>query len=176
MFSPASVDAAGITLCTTAQVTPSSACQIGSTQNDFLNPLQVNADGLFGFSDWKFGEKELEASEQAVNLGFHVSGGLLSGTWSINDVWKSLGITHLMIVLKGGTDNFAAYLIDFGATSGTYSTAFFNPKNGNGKDISHISVYYRTGMRVVPEPQLLVLFGLGLFFVSRRLSALRRLS
>jgi hypothetical protein len=86
-------------------VTPSTGCQIGSTNNDFLSTdpalFQVNVDALFGFSDWQFAGKVLE-DESALDIGLSVTGGPISGTWSIDDIWTSQSIAGLMLVFKGG--------------------------------------------------------------------------
>jgi hypothetical protein len=161
-------------------VTPSVGCEIGGTNNDRLNPLQVNVDSMFGFNDWIFAEKILEPGDDEIDIGLSFLGGRRSGTWSIDDIWTTLGITDLMLVFKGGSsqniqpDNYVGYLIASGATSGSYTTPFKNIKGkGNAADISHITAYFRVDQHTVPEPQLLVLFGLGLFLFARRLSRRR---
>lgn len=152
-------------------VTVSTACQIGGAHNDFLEPLQVNEDALFDFEDWQFAGKALDSNDPAVvDIGFGVVGNGLGGTWSVDDnTWTTLGVTHLMLVLKGGRahqpeDGYLAYLIETGATSGTYNSPFVNLNNPQAglTGISHISAYVRQGTTTVPEPASLTLFGLGL--------------
>lgn len=40
------------------KVTGTSGCELGSVNNDFLNPPQINEDSLFGFTDWAFLSKD----------------------------------------------------------------------------------------------------------------------
>jgi hypothetical protein len=164
-------------------VTPSTGCEIGGTNNDFLGSdptlFQVNVDAMFGFDDWQFAGKAFEA-ESGLDIGLSVTGGPISGTWSIDDVWTSQGISDLMLVFKGGVPkdpgNFVGYLIGTGATSGSYVTPFRTPTGrGGAADISHMSAYVRIGdssdttgdVTEVPEPASLLLFGAGLAMLAR---------
>jgi hypothetical protein len=157
------------------KVTPSTACEIGSTNNDKLGSdpagFQVNLDEILGFSDWLFAGKGFEG-ETALDTGLTLTGDRISGTWTIDDVWATLGVTHLMFVLKGGNPHspgqYVAYMIEAGATSGTYASPFAHFSTGRPTDISHISVYYRIGDTTIPEPATLALFGLGLAASARR--------
>jgi hypothetical protein len=88
-----------------------------------------------------------------------------------------------MLVFKGGASAniepniYVGYLIADGATSGTYLTPFKNLNGkGNATGISHISAYYRIQQNTVPEPQMLVLFGVGLLCAARRLRRVRATS
>jgi hypothetical protein len=184
-----SAQAAGITCSASigfnppisAHVTPSTGCEIGSTTNDFLGPnpaeYQVSKDAIFGFSDWIFADKAFE-SETAVPIGLTITGDTISGTWSIDDIWTSLGVSHLMFVFKGGSaqvpSEYVAYMIETGAVTGSYLTPFKHHMKDQPTDISHISVYYRLGTPPppppdVPEPSTLVLLGLGFAAVGARL-------
>lgn len=148
-------------------VTANAGCQLGTTNNDFLNPLQVNLDNMFGFNDWIFAEKVIEDPEQVINIGLLLDGGanpddIGPGTWSINNIWGSY--QNVMLVFKGGGGNivptkYVGYLLVNGDTSGSYFTPFENGNNGNPAEISHVSAYVR-----VPEPTsaLLLVAGLGL--------------
>lgn len=156
-------------------VTPTTGCEIGSDNNDVLNPPQVNLDSMFGFSDWIFAEKVLESPEQDHDLGLQVSGGVISGIWSIDDVWTTMGVSDVMLVFKGGNgrnlqpDDYVGYLLAFGATSGAFETPFTNGNAGNPTGISHISAYYRVNIQQIPEPGLLTLMGFGFAVAARRI-------
>ena len=127
---------------------------------------------MFGFDDWVFAEKLNfpSTAEEDIDVGLIISGTAISGSWTISDIWgidvSPVGvITDVMFVLKGGqgnntNPNYQGYLITQGATSGSFDTPFFNLNNGNAKDISHISVYVRSGdPPLVPEPSSLLVWG-----------------
>ena len=66
---------------------------------------------------------------------------------------------------NGQPATYVGYLIEHDATFGTYLSPFINPKSGNPKDISHISVYYREGgseITPTPEPGTWLLLDTGL--------------
>lgn len=162
-------------------MTPSTGCEIGSTHNDHLGPnpadYQVSKDAIFGFSDWIFAEKAFE-SETSVPIGLTITGDTISGTWSIDDIWTTLGITDLMFVFKGGSEHippeYVAYKIETGAVTGSYLTPFKHHMKDKPAEISHISVYYRVGTPPpppgdVPEPGSLALLGIGVAAVGARL-------
>ena len=143
--------------------------QTGTTNNDILNPLQVNTDNIFG-GGWEFVGKFFEGSDPA---GFTLTGDVISGTITFD----ASAYDDLLFVQKGGQgqitpDVYVAYLLDdTSVTSVDYVTAFKNSKNDNPGDISHISVYKRGTTQPVPEPSTFALFGAAfamLGFVSYR--------
>jgi hypothetical protein len=155
-------------------VTPSAGCQIGTVNNDNPLPGQVNADAMFGFTDWIFAEKGFDTDEH-IDVGFTILGDGQSGSWSLDaGIWDIY--SDVMLVIKGGSGNtippfYVGYLLEDGEAAGTYLSPFFNGLRR--KDISHITVYVRgDGDTSVPEPTTLALIGLGLvglaFFRRRR--------
>lgn len=153
-------------------------CQVGSTHNDSMNSAaeqhQVNLDMMFGFDDWIFAEKAME-DDQAIDIGLSIVGDTISGRWSVGDIWNTMGVSSLMLVLKGGSSSdpasYVGWLVTPGTTAGDYLTPFINAASGNPKDISHISAYFRTGaITTVPEPGSIVLIIAGLFAMTRLLA------
>jgi PEP-CTERM motif len=147
-------------------VSANNGCQLGSTNNDTLGHYyQVNADSLFGHSDWIFGEQAF-ANRQNGDVGLQTAGSQVAGRWLIDDdVWDVY--TDVMLVLKGGNgnrtdpDTYVGYLLKQGQDWGAYLSPFMN--GNKRKAISHISVYLRRGGgNAVPEPTTLALIGLGL--------------
>jgi hypothetical protein len=145
---------------------------------------------MFGFSDWQFAGKELEDTDGPVDIGFSVSGGLQSGTWSVIEALFDT-YANLMIVVKGGEGNntqpeYVGYLFT-SAKSGDYSTPFFNATGGgagNPKNISHMTAYVQGTCTPTPEngfcgsdttpvpvpaglPLMLTAMGVGAFMRSR---------
>lgn len=150
----------------------SAACELGSTNNDSL--AQVNIDAMFGFSDWLFDAKDddLDGVNAGPNsLSLTLIGDVLSGTWSIASNAFSI-YSDIMLVFKDGNgspNTYVGYLLN--STSGGYTTPFTNPANGNPKDISHVSIYVRgNGTTIVSEPAMLGLLSLGLLslVIARR--------
>src|SRR5262245_50993693 len=126
-------------------VSANAGCQIGTTNNDGIGGgnLRVNADQMFGFNDWIFGEKAFE-TEQNIDAGLGTLGTKQSGYWFIDDsIWDVY--SDVMIVLKGGNaatpDKYVGYLLVDGQDWGTYLSPFMN--GTRRRDISHISIYLR---------------------------------
>lgn len=177
--------AAGAATCDTAYSTAvtgngsdaNSGCFLGSTNNDTLNPLQVNTDAAFGSKDWAYAGKLLETEDGNVSIGAVLgdNSGTFDGTWSVIPTLFSM-YDELMIVLKGGNgnidpDTYVAYRItEADGTSGSYVSPFFNVDRKTGEpkeqaDISHISFYVRgdgvPGAVPLPAGMPLLLAGMG---------------
>jgi hypothetical protein len=158
---PTVSNASCISLGIENNVLANAGCELGTTGNDFLSsPLQVNQDAMFGFTDWTFAEKVLDAEED-IDIGLMLTGNTLSGSWSINNVWSSY--SHVMLVFKSGGGNispplYVGYLLVNGDTTGSYVTPFVNSNSGGPADISHVSAY----VRPMPEPSSIVLLGITL--------------
>jgi hypothetical protein len=165
---PSISDASCISLGIENNVLANAGCELGTTNNDFLSsPLQVNKDSMFDFTDWIFAEKVLEDPEEDIDIGLVLTGGDISGTWSIDDVWSSY--SHVMLVFKGGQGaiqppTYVGYLLVNGDTSGTYTTPFSVGMGGNDAEISHVSAY----VRLVPEPASVALMGASLAILGLR--------
>lgn len=155
------------------------SCFAGSTGADSLTgpTLQVNADQAFGFSDWLFAGKNTgaDADKKSTDIGFSTSGSnqLYTGSFAF-DTDAFTRWTDIMLVLATTTyeadqQNYVAYHLSPSlATTGTYSTAFYNPATfvKPGK-VEYIAVYVREAVTQVPLPAALPLFaaalaGLGL--------------
>ena len=178
-------------------VSPSVGCQVGTTNNDQPDPIQVNADNMFGHNDWVGVGTELAAAGN--NGALTITGNTISGNFSILSSLASV-YGEFMLVLKGGaSDNtvpntYVGYLLS--GLSGSYLTPFMlikpeecetkrgvttckNPKD-EYKAISHWQLYARgepdTGPGEVPVPAALPLLfsgllGLGVLGRLRRRSA-----
>lgn len=136
--------------------------------NDVPQPSFVNTEGFFGISNWLFdGKWELPGGPDSSSLFNFTGGGSSGGVSYVGGISTS----DIMFVFKDGNDtNLVGYLVPM--LSGNYSTPFTNPPftfrgAPNGKDVSHISVYYREGgggtpPQQIPEPGVLLLMGAGL--------------
>ena len=147
-----------------SHVSGNAGCQIGTTNNDSTS--RVNADHMFGYTDWIFGEKGFESGEN-IDTGLWTFGTKQAGYWFIDDsIWDVY--SDVMIVLKGGSaatpDKYVSYLLAEGQTWGTDLSPFMN--GSRRRDISHISIYLREGANAVAEPATLALIGLGLVGIA----------
>lgn len=139
-------------------VTNTDSCEKSSANQDFLNtnPMTVNQEAFFGFTDWTYISRTEMGSTQGQ-----------SGSWSVNaNLWDSY--SDLLLIFKDGKDTtLLGYLAVDGATGGTWKSPFrepefnFNP-DSKIKDVSHITYYVRGVVTSVPESSNLVLLALGL--------------
>lgn len=153
-----------------SNVVTNGGCELGTTNNDFVsNPLQVNQDSLFGYTDWNFLQKDLETN---TDLDF-LTGNRISGTFDIS-AFVQPSWTDVMLVFKGGggnitPDKYVGYLLN--SLTGSWTTPFSNARNGNPAEVSHVSLYYRTGTPI-PTPALLPgLIGMGLAAMRKKKQA-----
>lgn len=64
-------------------VLANAGCQVGTTNNDLLNPLQVNEDAIFGFTDWSFAQRDNDVNgtdTTTIDIGLLLTGTTLAGT------------------------------------------------------------------------------------------------
>ena len=129
-------------------------CELGTTNNDFQNPLQVNVDSIFGYDDWEVAGKDNEGLGEITSFPDSLTNGTYDLSSVVEDSW-----TDVMLVFKGGQGNiepetYVSYLIDGSIDwTGTWTTPFANSRNDNPGDVSHITLYYREGeTNVVPTP------------------------
>ncbi|NMP14861.1 PEP-CTERM sorting domain-containing protein [Thalassotalea sp. Y01] len=120
-------------------VEQSYACDMGTINNDKLNPIQVNVDMMFGYDDWEFLSKDESSTGQGQ-----------SGTFTFDP----MDGYDIMVVLKGGAaanpDVYVGYWLDFesayDAESDSYIFTWDSPfvgPNGPIQDVSHVSFYAR---------------------------------
>ena len=167
------------------RVTPSIGCQIlepisgpNSNVNDSLS--LINEEMYFGHDDWLFDGKwedptpsgadallPLIPDPDAPATLIDFDGDAQSGNWTLlnNSLWDLY--SDLMFIFKDGANtNLVGYLMEVGATEGSYDSPFISPPfefQGSGpRDISHISIYMRENGVQIPAPGVLGLFGLGL--------------
>lgn len=156
------------------KVTGTTGCEYStSAEQDSLNtnPITVNAEQFFGFTDWVYSNKYENASLPDTK----------SGTWDISSVFQNTWDDVMLIFKSGNGTTLTGYLLQNGVTSGTWNSPFLETNNKGEtkvKDVSHISVYYRTGSQQptsVPEPASLA--GLGVvgatIAMSRRKKAIK---
>lgn len=163
-------------------------CQRGLSNNDNVGMgiLDVNTDGLFGFSDWNFAGKDenggiLNMPPNDISPEF--PGNVLSGTYNLNTIVQA-SWTDVMLVLKGPNvpqmgmnpnrpEEYVGYLVaqdESGNWTGDWATPFRNTNSGNEVGVSHISLYYREDGNGTPIPTPALLPGL----IGMGISALRK--
>ena len=158
-----------------SKVTGTTGCEYSTTADqDFLNsnPMTVNAEEFFDFTDWAFGGKI------GQNSGYAGQGSGQSGTWNISSVFQNTWDDVMLVFKSGNNTTLTGYMLADNVTSGSWNSPFLQPGK-DPKDVSHISVYYRTGEpnnppAAVPEPASLMALGLvgsGMFFARRRKQA-----
>jgi len=133
----------------------------GNVNDSTTDPMTVNTEAFFGITDWTFDGKWNDENGVFVDTSglFNFTGGGPSGTFTYTG---SASITDIMFVFKDGSGtNLVGYMVP--GADGTYTSPFVEPPfplsgNASSKDVSHISVYYRS----VPEPGVLLLMGAGL--------------
>ncbi|MDN3517169.1 PEP-CTERM sorting domain-containing protein [Aquisalimonas lutea] len=87
------------------------------------------------------------------------------GTWSLSATGTPLPAAFDFVAALKGSNRYALWLfedlvVNTDPTDGTWEIAY--TKNGNIPDLSHITLFARTGSVQVPEPTMLGLLGLGL--------------
>jgi hypothetical protein len=178
MLIPLSANASLVTCSTDVadDVTGTSACQISSESQDFLQePFTVNNEGFFGISDWMFAGRENlgEGYDSGdVDIGFGITGTMLEGMWSISSsAWDSWD--NIMLVFKSGNERsdttLVGYLLDGESTDGVWESPYhlpdFDLNEGQTKEVSHISAYVSGTEHRIPEPASAALLGLGLMLI-----------
>ena len=156
--------------CNTAAVTTSTACQIGSGNNDSVSDMNAGL-GFFGNKDWSLADKS-DGSPLIAGFNLNFTGrDLKIGTWSVSDFG---GYTKAVLVVKGGSVAWVAYLLDLTQLSGNWSTADIRNNAGNQPNMSHLSLYvadFRTNIVApvpVPASAVLLLGALGALTALRR--------
>lgn len=162
--------------CSTSSATISTACQIVAGNNDSVSAMNSfnGGAGVFGINDWLLADKSDQGSpnilaEGSINLT-STGNGNLSGTWSV-DMFGDY--TKVVLVIKGGAEAWAAYMLDLTSLSGTWSMADILNGGGNQPGLSHLSLYvadYTPTISTVPLPAgaLLLLAGLASLAALRR--------
>jgi hypothetical protein len=142
------------------------------------NETLINAlGGSFEGNDWAFIAKDDPPGGPAgtgslggINFSIVSTTGQ-SGTWDLT--WSGAGFPvsiDFVVVLKGGSLNFAAFLFDnetlaapgTNAPDDPWEITFLN-NGGNIPNLSHLSLYGRDVVhQTIPEPTTMLLLGLGL--------------
>ena len=129
-------------------------------QSNVAKLENVNAAGFFGYSDWQSnGQTQLSGTGSTGQ----------SGTWSIASA-DFVAFDYMIVFKDGSNTNLIAFAFNELFSSGVWSSPFQNPpfvglKDGQTKDVSHLSIF-RRGEHQVSEPGVLVLFGLGLLMLG----------
>lgn len=154
---------------TGADLTTSTQCTLYDGVND--TQAIIDANDPFGITDWVLADKTDDGTsgDQSIVLSTFTGAGTSDGTWGVSSF---NGAENVFLTIKAG-NAFAAYLLDLDVTSGLWTTdnIFPDGSGSDGKDISHMSLYYSGELSVVPIPAALPLFGaalLGIGFLARR--------
>ncbi|WP_026278713.1 MULTISPECIES: PEP-CTERM sorting domain-containing protein [unclassified Thioalkalivibrio] len=131
--------------------------------------------GFFGFSDWLFDGRWTSPGTNSSTLA-SFDGNRHSGQWALDAEWEYGDL--LFLFNHGSGTNLVGFLMT--GMSGSYNSPFTQPPfdypGMATRNISHISVYYRSGAAgTVPEPRTMLLMGLGLGLLGLVLRRNRRL-
>lgn len=148
---------------------------VNGGNSNFAN-FTVNTEKFFTASDWQFAGRSNGNNRNDLSAYFTpVNGSPNPGTYNLGDLFKNVpNLANVMLVFKSGNrTSLVGYLLDnrVNPYQGIWRTPFTEPPfNYRGetvsRNVSHISVYYRTGDSVaVPTPALLpalLAFGAGI--------------
>lgn len=149
----------GLRLDPSNLVIPNNGCAIGSYSQD--SAANVNADGIFGFSDWNLLAKSDEPS--GSDLFNPVKG--KEGTFDFTRLGFDFSKDRILVTFKGANEfKYVGYLLT--ASTGTWSSPFTD-RVDRIRDVSHISVF--KSATPVPTPALLPgLIGMGVAALRKR--------
>ncbi|MBE9061248.1 PTPA-CTERM sorting domain-containing protein [cf. Phormidesmis sp. LEGE 11477] len=174
----------------TDQNNPSLGCQYSDVLNNDKE-ADINSEAFFGKSDWIVAGKDDGAGQNSGD-DFNFIGGTNGIIKLLNDSTLDQSVvtlltsgrqgssspTDLLLTFKGAANNVdpstvVAYLLNVPNSNGEYSwtSPFTNPNNGNLKDVSHVSLFYRAPVdgTPIPTPALLPgLVGMGIAAVRKR--------
>lgn len=162
--------------CSGAYLLDGGENDVTSGEADNIVNQILNDDDVFGADDWTFGGK-FDGAYSGMSGLFSVTG--LNTTSGAVDLNTSLlggsGEFDVVLSFKAGK-NFSLYAwtpLDESPASGDFGNIEWSTsgtsvnRNGDAKELSHVSVYYRqSGVTTVFEPMTVGLFALGLFGVG----------
>jgi hypothetical protein len=158
----------------TWEVTNSDVCDTGPGNPNSSDDLE-DLGGAFDDRTWtKRGDVTSNGDfssllNVSLNPGSRWGRPNVSGTWTLTpNFWLQYGNAVITIHVGGNPDrapdDFGAFIINYGATSGSWS---FNQVNGvQGGGLSNVAIWTSGPPRKVPEPATLGLLGLGLASVG----------